>query len=214
MVIINYNYVNYMKYSQVYKKLAADQFYLFSFGELKKFFPRESPAQLKLQIHQWKHQGWLKVLRRGVYQLAWPEEKVLPDFYLANRLYQPSYVSLETALSYYSLIPEVAMAVTSLTTRTTRKFKTPAGLFIYRTIKGPAFIGYRLIKEGGFEIRLAEPEKALADYLYYQPGKLDSASLRLDNQGLKKLNRRKLDAYAGLLSQKVKNQLEEIYAEL
>lgn len=203
-----------MKFNQLSKKLIAHRFYLFSLEELRKFYPREKPGQLRLQVHQWKRMGWLKVLRRGVYQLAWPEEKILPDFYLANRLYQPSYVSLETALSYYSLIPEVAMAVTSVAAKPTRRFKTPAGLFVYRTIKRTAFTGYRLIKEAGYEIRLAEPEKALVDYLYFQPAKYDVQSLRLDQGGLKKLSRKKLTAYAGLLSEKSLKLLEAIYAGL
>lgn len=53
---------------------------------------------------------------------------------LANLIYGPSYVSLDSALSYHGLIPERAEAVTSGTTGRSRVFDTPFGAFTYQSL--------------------------------------------------------------------------------
>jgi len=62
-------------------------------------------------------------------------ERTVPEYFLANRLYAPSYVSLENALSFYGIIPEEAAAVSSVTTKPTRVFRNHYGTFTYRTCK-------------------------------------------------------------------------------
>jgi len=131
----------------------------------------------------------------------------VPDMYVANHLYSPSYVSLETALSDYSIIPEVSMAVTSITTKTTRRFRNKHGLFIYRTVKPEAFAGYYVEREGGFDILMAEPEKALVDFLYfkaYHNKKFKLEDERLDRDIISRLNRKKLNKYAGYYNMDLK----------
>ena len=102
--------------------------------------------------------------RKNLYFL---KDNIPPDFFLAGAIYQPSYISLETALSYYSLIPEIVYSVTSVTTRKTARFETLGKEFIYRKIKKSAFSGYYLKKEGGEIFNIAYPEKAMTDYLYF-----------------------------------------------
>jgi len=75
---------------------------------------------------------------------------------------------LQTALSIYSIIPDVAAWVTSVTTQSTRTFKNKYGSFLYRTCKRKAFTGYRLILYDGFKVNMADKEKALVDFLYYR----------------------------------------------
>ena len=86
---------------------------------------------------------------------------------LANLIYGPSYVSLEYALSYYSMIPEQATTVTSITSGRSRIFQTPVGRFTYRQIGLAAFrIGMdRVEREDGQAFLIATREKALADKL-------------------------------------------------
>ncbi len=86
---------------------------------------------------------------------------------LANMIYGPSYVSLDSALQYYGLIPEGVEAVTSVTCGRGRRFSTPAGLFIYRRVSMRAYsIGFDQVKlEAGRFFLIAVPEKALADKL-------------------------------------------------
>ena len=100
-----------MKFNDLYRRLEQDKYYLFSFKDILTFFPQESKDNLKKMISRWKEKGWLAALKRECYELSYPKDFNIPDFYIANRLYAPSYVSLETALSNYSIIPEVSMAV-------------------------------------------------------------------------------------------------------
>ena len=119
-----------------------------------------------------------------------------PDyFFIANRLYQPSYISMETALSYHKIIPEVVYGNTSITTKTSREFETPIGNFTYRHIKTEAFTGYTLWEADRYKVLMAEPEKALADYLYFVDLKKISLNDRLK---LRTIDRSKLLAYAKL----------------
>jgi hypothetical protein len=108
---------------------------------------------------------------------------------------------LETALSHYNLIPEVAIAVTSVTTKVTRQFKNQHGLFIYRSVQPRAFCGYYIEQYHGYNVLLAEPEKALVDYLYFNTlhkRKIDLVALRLDYARVKKMERHKMELYAEL----------------
>ena len=113
-----------------------------------------------------------------------------PSFYLiANKLYQPSYISLEKALSHYGIIPEVVYTTTSITTKPTREFITPKGSFSYQRIKKSVFTGYGPKRLEGGVVLFAEPEKALADYLYF----VDLKKVLLnDRLVLKNINRKRL----------------------
>ncbi len=77
---------------------------------------------LRRQITEWVAKGYILVLKRGIYMLS-EEFRVTrcSNYFLANQLYTPSYVSLESALSYYGLIPEAVYATTSVTTKKTAR---------------------------------------------------------------------------------------------
>lgn len=86
---------------------------------------------------------------------------------LANMIYGPSYISLDSALQYHGLIPEHVEAVTSVTCGRGRRFSTPIGLFIYRSISMRAYsIGFdQIALDRGRFFLVATPEKSLADKL-------------------------------------------------
>ncbi len=188
-----------MRFQEIYKKLVEKKYYLFSFEDLCVFYPKEKRSSLRQYLSRWKKQGWIGSLRNGLYELTFPEGRGVPDFFIANKMYAPSYISLETALSYYSIIPEVSMAVVSVTPKITRRFKNTHGFFIYRSIQPEAFQGYVIEKHNGFDVLIAEPEKALVDYLYFKTlrgGKFDRKAERLDKKRVDQLNKKKLDRYA------------------
>lgn len=86
---------------------------------------------------------------------------------LANRIYGPSYVSFEYALSWYGFIPERVFAVTSASLKKSKQFTTPIGPFIYHRVKESAFYaGIDMAEEAGARFIIATPEKALADMVY------------------------------------------------
>jgi len=111
-----------MNFKDIYRTLEKNKYYVFSYKDVLSFYPNEKTSSLKKLIYRWKNKEWICTLKRGLYELSYPKDFTIPDMYIANRLYEPSYVSLETALSNYSIIPEVSMAVTSITPKPTRKF--------------------------------------------------------------------------------------------
>lgn len=122
-------------------------------------------------------------IRNGLYALRLepPQEEAI-----ANRLYAPSYISFEYALARYGIIPESVYAVTSATTRITREFIVDSKSFTYSHIKKQAYRGYRTEKIGGITVFIAEPEKALVDYLYFVDLKRKTLNERLNVRKLKK----------------------------
>ncbi|MFC1522692.1 hypothetical protein ACFL6Y_09810 [Elusimicrobiota bacterium] len=177
--------------------------------------PRRSGRVFTLQLHQWTRKGWVRRLKRGLYELAYPQSVILPDLYVANRLYEPSYVSLETALSHYQILPETAAQVTCVTTKPTRRFQSPHGLYTYFTVGPRAFTGYAVVRLQGYDVRMAQPEKAVVDRLYLSLRRGESlmpAQERWDSARLKQLDKKKLLSYAALFGAS-KIKLEEfIYA--
>jgi predicted transcriptional regulator of viral defense system len=131
-------------------------------------------------------------LRRELYTLP---DRPASDLEIANRLYNPSYVSFEYALAHYHLIPESVYEVTSATTRTSRRFEALGKGFTYRRLKPAAFTGYRPERVGGHVVLIAEPEKAMVDSLYFASLGLMALPDRLDST---KLRRERLDAWAAL----------------
>ena len=141
--------------------------------------------------------GLIESPRRGLFYFA---DNPPHDYLLANRLYAPSYVSFETALAYYSIIPEVVYSITSATTKITRKFIHQGKSFKYLKLKTVSFTGY-FKKE---DYLIADPEKALVDYLYFVALGKKKANERLN---MAKLNINKVREYASLFENKKLNQL-------
>ena len=205
-----------MKYIEAFSRMEKEKLFVFSMEDLIKFFPTDK-STLKQQLLYWRSKGWIKSLKKGLYEIVYPKRKDIPDLFVANRIYAPSYVSLETALSYYSIIPEVAMGVTSVTPKPTREFKNHYGLFLFRSIKKGAFQGYRIIEERGFKIKIAEPEKALVDYIYFKlrnKQKLDLVAERFEKLVLKELKKERVLDYASVFNRKVYRAIRRLYVNL
>ena len=180
-----------MKYIELADKLENP---IFSLQDLKVTRLKVYPCQLSA----WVKRGYIIKLKNGLYLLSGKKERTKNE-YIAFNLYQPSYVSLESALFRYGLIPEMVYNTTSVTTKTTRTFANELGSFIFRHIKKELFFGYRKIDDSGQVYLLAEPEKALIDYLYLNLTKIndktDLDELRFNEQGIKKLRKNKITEY-------------------
>jgi len=128
----------------------------------------EDPQNIRCQVQYWRRQGHLILLKRGVYALSNDLRKQpLSMGFIANFLLSPSYISLEHALSYYDLIPEAAMVYTSVSTKKTTKFRSPLGVFDYRSIKEGLFFGFTKATDEGQNYFIAYPEKAILDFFYF-----------------------------------------------
>lgn len=146
-------------------KEKTKEFPLFETRELKLILGKDFSSTTLNNLKNWSNKGYITMLRRGLYIVSEAKEK-LDAMALATKIYFPSYVSLETALGYYGIIPEAVFTVTSVTTRKTKEFKTPVGNFSYQKIKKEAFGGFETKKQAGISFNLALPEKALIDFLY------------------------------------------------
>jgi predicted transcriptional regulator of viral defense system len=143
-------------------------------------------ANIRRQLSRWTDAGKIYQLRRGLYALAPPYQKVNPHpFLIANRMVPASYVSLQSALAHYGMIPEYVPVTTSVTTSRPGRWKTPLGIYDYRHIQVNFFEGYRFTDLGeGQQAFMATSEKALLDLVYLEPGGDSSdylSELRLQN---------------------------------
>lgn len=125
----------------------------------------------KQKVYNIESSGNVIRLKRGLYVVAPEVSRVaLSTELIANHLYAPSYVSMQTALRYYGLIPEAVYTTQSMTLKHTRSFDTPIGRFEYRTISREAFaIGVTSINKQNYAFLIATPEKALCDLIAYSP---------------------------------------------
>jgi len=130
------------------------------------------PANVRRQLSRWTRTGRIYQLRRGVYALAPPFQKVNPHpFLVANRLVRGSYVSLQSALAYHGLIPEAVPATTSVTAIRPARWDTPLGVYEYRHVKKELLFGYQWTEVGNDQRAfVATAEKALLDLVHLQPG--------------------------------------------
>ena len=135
-------------------------------------------------LTRWCRKGLLVKLRNEYY--AFPDYRQMPGFsrIVANRIYSPSYVSLQSALSFYGMIPEEVIQLTSITTLKTASFNNAFGAFHYRNVKESLYFGYDIkMMDGGRGVLIATPEKAILDLLYLNPfyeTEQDMEDLRLD----------------------------------
>ena len=137
-------------------------FQVFSIRDIKKLFPNFDSKRLV----EWQHKGYLHKLVNKWYLFS---ECVVDEpllFRISNCIYRPSYISLESALAYYHLIPEAVYTQKAITTRKTISYTTPVGTLDYHSLKPALFFGYTILHKGSLPIMMAEIEKAVLDYLY------------------------------------------------
>lgn len=131
---------------------------VFSLADVRQF----EPSFDRNRLVSWNKKGYITKLRRNRYIFSDLEITDNTLFEISNKIYTPSYISLETALSLYGLIPETVYSLTSVSTRKTKTFSNKLGTFKYQTIAKKLFWGYKT--DNNFLI--ASPEKALLDYMY------------------------------------------------
>ena len=182
--------------------------------EVRQIFPDFESRR----FYEWQKKGYIKKLSRLFYVFSDRNINEVENNFIANKLLEPSYISLESALRYYNLIPEVVFLTTSVTTRKTKLLKTPIGDFQYRKVKEKLFFGYRIINAGQIAYKIADPEKALLDFLYLRSdikSEGDIFELRINGESYREvIDQNKLKQYMEAFNSKALNkkidQLTEI----
>lgn len=192
---------------KVEEKLKSMRMSLFTAREFRDIFNVPEKTALTFISRNCKSGLFLK-LRNSYYVLKDSNPSV---YFVANKLYMPSYISLEKALSHYGIIPETVYPITSVTAKPTREFVTPRGIFSYQRLKQDVFTGYNPVPIENSVVLFAQPEKALVDYLYFVDLKKVALNERLY---LKDVNKQRAIQFARLFRRPGLMELVEyIYAE-
>jgi predicted transcriptional regulator of viral defense system len=169
----------------------------------------ENPFDLR-RLSEWQEKGYIRKIVRGQYMFSDVNISEPVLYEIANRIYAPSYVSFETALSYYGLIPETVFGIVSASARKTSRFNTGIGRFSYHTISRRAFFGYSIVEHDGRHFKIADIEKAIIDYLYLRSDlttQKDIESLRLNTDAIhSKVDWKKADEFAGKIGRTALNK--------
>jgi len=179
----------------------------------------ESKSYLLMVLHRYEKSGKLLRLKKGVYTTAAYVERmknrgeieVFTDF-LANFLYSPSYLSLETILYRHNILTEIPVNLTSVAKNKTAVFTNKLGNFLYHKIKPSLFCGFEISEESSFSLMRATKAKAIFDFLYLRknilPNREAVKELRLNIKNLSRADIKELKKYVALEgSKKIKEIL-------
>lgn len=171
-------------------------------------FMEMSDNSLYSNIKRWLKKGDLIALKKGLYVTSdyirsLKTTKTYSEF-IANKLREPSYLSMETVLQRHNMLTEAVFGWTSVTLKSKRIYKNRLGAFVYRNIKPVLFTGFEIRNEDGFDVRVARKAKALFDFLYFKlfkikvitPDILDSFRLNFD--GFSKTDLKEFAGYCQL----------------
>lgn len=183
-------------------KKQFDEYPAFSVQEIKKIYPDWN----RMNLSNWQKKRYILKLRNNWYSFTDKKFDEYFLFYVSNKIYSPSYVSMESALYYYGFIPEASFSVTSVSTLKTERFSNTLGDFMYSNIKKECFFGYELVMHNNFTMKIASMEKAILDYLYLRKDIItfeDIESLRLNVLLIKdKIDVKRMIAYVNLFNSK------------
>lgn len=191
-----------MRYPEFQQTFQQHQ--IFSINNIKDLLPGFDLNQL----YRWQQKDYIIKIRNGLY--CFSDFLTIPysSFLIANLMVPNSYISLESALSYYGIIPEGVTQTTSVSTYNAISYNTSTGIYSYRKIKSNLFFGYRFLPvDINFtgrptivrKVLIAEPEKAILDFFYLNPqynNDQEIYDLRFDNLFMsKELNLKRLEHY-------------------
>lgn len=173
--------------TEIIQKLKEKDVSLFTLNDFARIFSINNRNSLYQKAKRLKDKKIITQVIKGkyIFNLNRPN-----DFTLSNFIYQPSYISCESALSLFGIITGFSYHITSITTNKTKRYNFQNKDFYYSHIKPSLFWGYE--KKDNFLI--AEKEKALLDYFYL--GLKGWKSLATDELDLSEINKEKLISFA------------------
>lgn len=193
-----------MKYTEIQKHLEKLQ--VFGVHDLRLLDDKFN----KSKIADWKRLGYIQWVIRWFYLSGHMKVDQNLLFKVSNTIYAPSYISLESAFSYYWIIPEQTFSLTAVSTNKTKSFESHLWYFQYQKIKSSLFWWYQVITINQIKFLIAEPEKAILDYLYLNTHITwieDFEWLRINTNMLKeKINKGQLLKYTQMFGKKTLTQ--------
>lgn len=186
-------------------QLKMSSYLVFSIKDIEKEFPKFD----KKALVYWQKKGYIIKIRNGYYCFSTIEKNDFFLFHVGNKIYSPSYISLETALSYYNVIPEGVYTITSITTLKTNRFNTPVGQFDFKHVQPQLFYGYQLVPFQNKKVSMATIEKTVLDYIYLHANlnqTIDFSVLRWNKDILKQMDFLLFEKYQLLFNSKTLNK--------
>jgi predicted transcriptional regulator of viral defense system len=208
---------------------------VFSRQEAELAFPKFDSRRL----FEWKQKGYLIKLTNKWYVFS---NVVITDglnYLISNSICQPSYISLETALSFHELIDSKSIAnyskditseisklnppnsskllgeniIQAITKHKTVIYQNDRGTYSYRKIKPEFYFGFDIVEIDGKPIQMAHPEKALIDFLYFNAA-LNSisklTSISWNMQAMTQLDWKKLSSIQLIIGSKTLDRRMEL----
>ena len=166
----------------------------------------EKRSYLNIILSRHVKRGALLRLRKGLYvtsnYLDQAERKGIYSDYVefaANKLYSPSYLSLDYVLHEHNMLTEIPRNITSVGLRKTDHYSNELGNFFYHKIKEELFCGFNVLRKSSFAILKATKSKALFDFLYFRKRLLVDRkavmALRLNLEEFSKSDFKELEGY-------------------
>jgi predicted transcriptional regulator of viral defense system len=193
---------NEMNYQQFREGLLP--FHVISISDVRKQFPMLDTRRLV----EWQKKDYITKLINRHYLFTETQKSELMLLRVSNCLYKPSYVSLESALGYYHLIPESVYTIQAVTTKKTQLYETPVGAFNFRTMKPSLFFGYSILHINELPVLIAEKEKAIIDFFYLNPHVRETAdieAMRINRKEMQDIDWNKFDHYLAVFNNKALN---------
>ena len=181
---------------------------IFSLADIEVLYPNLD----KRRLFEWKEKGYIIKLRSRWYCLPVFLKEQYSNWIIANLIHPPAYISLETALNYYGVIPEGVFMTSSVTTNRSFRIELLGHNYSYSSAKQDLYFGYQLmdIAESDRKVRIADLEKSIIDFFYFRPGFRtikDISGLRFNEPVLRdSLNRERLNQYL----EKIRNKELEV----
>lgn len=179
----------------------------------------KTESALNANVNYWLEKDKLIKLKNGSYitRDKWNKEDNKDEYleYIANQLISPSYVSLEYVLSKFQILTDTQVAITSVTTKSGRRFANKVGIFNYYSISEKLLVGYETKKFKNAYINIASKEKALFDYLYFyflqkEPNENNIENLRINWENITKKELEKSSQFCRLTNNKNIKKVFEI----
>jgi predicted transcriptional regulator of viral defense system len=159
-----------INYPQFYNQLSPNR--VFSRQEAELAFPKFDSRRL----FEWKQKGYLIKLTNKWYVFSNVAITDGLNYLISNSICQPSYISLESALCFHELITSTPSSIQAITKHKTVVYHNDRGVYSYRKIKPELYFGFETLEIDGKPIHIANPEKALIDFLYFNAN-LNSLSI-------------------------------------
>jgi len=171
-----------------------------------------------IQMSRWVKQGLITKIKKDLYVFS-DQKNLLSIEEISSLIVEPSYISLESSLSKVGLIPEMTFTTSCITTKKPISYSTYMGNIQYRHLSSKLFFGYKVVQGKMKPFYVAEPEKALLDFIYLTSSvdsRADISEMRFNGEIFNSLNQQKLDEYLQVFANHrmhhIISQMRKLYA--